>query len=56
VHDAHVPRADRLPAFEQFSRNPYRQRCYAVLVEMDRPTGKECPSSTDAILGLAPSA
>jgi arylsulfatase A-like enzyme len=40
VHDAHVPREDMLAKYEKFSANPYVQKFYAVLDEMDRQIGR----------------
>lgn len=40
VHDRHVPREDLLAKYERFKANPYVQRFYAVLDEMDRQIGR----------------
>ena len=40
VHDAHVPRDDLLKKYERFKANPYVQKFYAVLDEMDRQIGR----------------
>ena len=40
VHDAHKPRQDMLAKYERFKANPYVQRFYAVLDEMDRQIGR----------------
>ncbi|MFC1596529.1 sulfatase-like hydrolase/transferase [Planctomycetota bacterium] len=40
VHDGHDPRKDRLKHYEQFKANPFVQRFYAVLDEMDRQIGR----------------
>ena len=53
VHDRHLPREDLLQKYDRFKANPYVQRFYAVLDEMDRQIGR----LIDAIdqLGLAES-
>ncbi len=40
VHDPHRPRPALLKRYERFSANPYVQRFYAVLDEMDRQIGR----------------
>ncbi|NQT16531.1 MAG: sulfatase-like hydrolase/transferase [Planctomycetes bacterium] len=40
VHDGHAPRKDRLKQYERFKANPFVQRFYAVLHEMDRQIGR----------------
>ena len=40
VHDRHVPGEDLLGKYERFKANPYLQRFYAVLAEMDRQIGR----------------
>jgi len=40
VHDAHVPSAAMLEKYHRFAANPYVQRFYAVLDEMDRQIGR----------------
>ncbi|MDA2938026.1 sulfatase-like hydrolase/transferase [Acidobacteria bacterium AH-259-A15] len=40
VHDRHLPRQDLLPKYERFKANPYVQRFYAVMGEMDRQLGR----------------
>ena len=40
VHDAHVPREEMLAKYVRFKANPYVQRFYAVLDEMDRHIGR----------------
>jgi arylsulfatase A-like enzyme len=40
VHDAHVPREDMLTKYDRFKANPFVQRFYAVLDEMDRQIGR----------------
>ena len=40
VHDRHVPREDLLEKYERLKDNPYVQRFYAVLDEMDRQIGR----------------
>lgn len=40
VHDRHEPREDMLNKYEAFEANPYVQRFYAVLDEMDRQIGR----------------
>lgn len=40
VHDGHDPRKDRLKEYERFKANPFVQRFYAVLDEMDRQIGR----------------
>ena len=40
VHDRHMPREDLLEKYERLKDNPYVQRFYAVLDEMDRQIGR----------------
>lgn len=40
VHDRHEPSPEMLAKYERFSDNPYVQRFYAVLDEMDRQIGR----------------
>ena len=40
VHDRHEPSPKMLAKYEKFSANPYVQRFYAVLEEMDRQIGR----------------
>lgn len=40
VHDAHVPKPELLEKYAAFSKNPYVQKFYAVLDEMDRQIGR----------------
>jgi len=40
VHDRHAPSEEQLAKFKRFSANPYVQRFYAVLDEMDRQIGR----------------
>ncbi len=40
VHDAHRPRPDTLAKYERFAANPFVQKFYAVLDEMDRQIGR----------------
>ncbi|MEO8496280.1 MAG: sulfatase-like hydrolase/transferase, partial [Planctomycetota bacterium] len=40
VHDSHEPSAEQLKQFESASDNPYVQKFYAVLAEMDRQVGR----------------
>jgi arylsulfatase A-like enzyme len=51
VHDAHVPRPELLEKYKKFAANPYVQRFYAVLDEMDRQIGRLVQAIDD--LGLA---
>ncbi len=51
VHDAHVPRPEAIEKWKQVTDNPFEQKFFAVLAELDRQIGR----MTDAIdaLGLA---
>ena len=40
VHDRFFPKPELLARFEQFSGNPYRQKYFAVIDEMDRQLGR----------------
>ena len=40
VHDGHIPRPDLMERYSRFSANPYLQRFYAVLDELDRQIGR----------------
>lgn len=40
VHDAHEPRADYFKKFERFKANPYKQKFYAVLAQLDDELGR----------------
>lgn len=40
VHDAHLPSAEQLAKFKDVSPNPYVQKFFAVLDEMDRQIGR----------------
>lgn len=51
VHDAHRPDPKLLPKYKRFAKNPYVQKFYAVLVEMDRQVGRLVQFIDDA--GLA---
>lgn len=53
VHDNHVPRADLLAKYDRFQANPYAQRFYAVLDELDRQLGRlleGLPANTIVVL------
>ena len=40
VHDGHIPRPDLMERYARFSANPYQQRFYAVLDELDKQMGR----------------
>jgi arylsulfatase A-like enzyme len=40
VHDAHVPQKDLLEKYERYASNPYLQKFYAVLDNLDRQIGR----------------
>jgi len=51
VHDPHLPSQEMLAKYERFKANPYVQRFYAVLDEMDRQIGRLLDTIDE--LGLA---
>jgi arylsulfatase A-like enzyme len=40
VHDSHRPRPELLEKYKRFAKNPYQQKFYAVLDELDRQIGR----------------
>lgn len=50
VHDAHVPKEDWLEKYSKYSDNPYSQKFYAILDNMDRQFGRLVDAVDD--LGL----
>jgi arylsulfatase A-like enzyme len=40
VHDSHQPKPEQLEKYRAFAQNPYKQKFYAVLDELDRQIGR----------------